>query len=141
MVDLGAPRGLRRYGPVMAAVGLLGALVGYPLWRLLIVSVDDGLGALVDTVITSGVRTATFNSVWTSATAATLAVVVGTGVALLTERYLGRGAAAIRVAMVGTFIVPPFVSALSWQATYAPFGLLDDLTGRQQDRRRLIVDA
>lgn len=134
MVDLGALRGVRRYGPVVAAVGLLGTLVGYPLWRLVVVSFDDGLGALVDTVATSGVRTATFNSVWTSAIAATLAVVVGTGVALLTERYLVRGAAAIRVAMLGTFIVPPFVSALSWQATYAPFGFLDDLTGLSVSR-------
>ncbi|NNC93327.1 MAG: iron ABC transporter permease [Acidimicrobiia bacterium] len=129
MVDLAAGRRIRRHGPMVAAAGVLAALVGYPLLRLLIVSFDDGLRALVDTVFTSGVRTATFNSVWTSATAATLALAVGTGVALLTERYMVRGAAALRVAMVGTFIVPPFVSALSWQATYAPFGLLDDLTG------------
>jgi iron(III) transport system permease protein len=129
MADQALLRGVRRFGPSAAAVGLIGALGGYPLWRLFVVSLDDGVGRLVDTVATSGVRTAAFNSVWTSAGAATLAVVVGTGVALLTERYMVRGAAAVRVAMVGTLILPPFVSALSWQATYAPFGLLDDLTG------------
>jgi iron(III) transport system permease protein len=128
MADLALHRNTRRYGPAAAAVGLVGALVGYPLWRLLMVSLEDGPGGLVEAVVTSGVRTATFNSVWTSAVAATLAATVGTGVALLTERYLVRGAATVRVAMVATLIVPPFVSALSWQATYAPFGLLDDLT-------------
>ncbi len=110
-----------------AALGVLGALAGYPLWRLLLAALEDGVvsGALG----TGAVRTAAFNSLWTSAAAATVAVLVGTGVALLTERYLVPGAAALRVAMVGTLIVPPFVSAVSWQATYAPFGLLDDLTG------------
>ena len=129
MVVPALPTAIRRYGPVAAAVGLLGALVGYPLWRLLVVSFEDGPAAFIDTVFTSGVRAAAFNSVWTSVVAATMAVGVGAGVALLTERYRVRGAAALRVAMVGTLIVPPFVSALSWQATYAPFGLLDDLTG------------
>ena len=112
-----------------AAVLLLVLLVGYPLGRLLVTSVEDGMGALVDSLATAAVRTATFNSLWTSVAAATMALLVGTGVALLTERYRVRAAGAIRVAMVGTLLVPPFVSAMSWQATYAPFGLVDDLAG------------
>ena len=112
-----------------AGVLMLVLLVGYPLGRLLVTSVEDGAGALIDSLATATVRTAAFNSLWTSAAAATIALLVGTRVALLTERYRVRAAGAIRVAMVGTLLVPPFVSAMSWQATYAPFGLLDDLTG------------
>jgi iron(III) transport system permease protein len=124
-----SPGTIRRRGPQAGALGLLAVLVGYPLWRLIVASVENGFGELVDIVATGAVRTAALNSVWTSAAAATGAILVGTGVALLTERYLVRGSGALRVAMVGTLIVPPFVSAMSWQATYAPFGLLDDLVG------------
>jgi iron(III) transport system permease protein len=105
----------------------LGVLVGYPLGRLVVEALRGG--GLGDALGTRGVRTAGFNSLWSSAAAATLAAALGTAVALLTERYRVRGASALRVAMVGTLIVPPFVSAVSWQATYSPFGLLDDLTG------------
>ncbi|NNL96892.1 MAG: iron ABC transporter permease [Acidimicrobiia bacterium] len=116
-----------RFGAPLAAAAVLGVLAGYPLWRLVAEALSGG--GMGDALSATGVRTAAFNSLWTSAAAATLAAAAGTAVALLTERYRIRGAAALRVAMVGTLIVPPFVSAVSWQATYAPFGLLDDLTG------------
>ncbi|MBT8246410.1 MAG: hypothetical protein KJN73_01230, partial [Acidimicrobiia bacterium] len=116
-----------RFGAPLAAAAVLGVLAGYPLWRLAAEALSGG--GMGDALSATGVRTAAFNSLWTSAAAATLAAAAGTAVALLTERYRIRGATALRVAMVGTLIVPPFVSAVSWQATYAPFGLLDDLTG------------
>ena len=118
--------GLRARGPQAAAGVLLVGLAVYPVGRLLLEAFGDGLSEALwrDTV-----GTAAFNSLWSSAAAASLALLVGTGLALLTERFLVRGASLMRAAVITTLVVPPFVSALSWQAAYAPFGLLDDWTG------------
>ncbi len=108
---------------------LLAGLLGYPIGRLLIEAFADGPAELADTVFRDVVGTAAFSSVWTSAVAASLALGLGTALALLTERSDVRGGRLMRAGVVATLVVPPFVSAISWQATYAPFGLLDDLTG------------
>jgi iron(III) transport system permease protein len=105
---------------------LLVGLAAYPVGRLLSEAVGEGL---VDALWRDAVGAAAFNSVWSSAASASLALAVGSGLALLTERFLVRGASVMRAAVIATLVVPPFVSALSWQAAYAPFGLLDDWTG------------
>jgi iron(III) transport system permease protein len=110
----------------LAVGALLAALVGYPIARL---TLEAGPGGAVQTLTQGPVATAAANSLWTSTLAATVALGVGLGASLLTERWLTKGAGALRLAMVGVLLVPPFVSALSWQAFYAPFGLLDDVTG------------
>jgi iron(III) transport system permease protein len=105
--------------PVLVA---LAALIVYPMVRL-------GFEADGGSVFEADVGRAAFNSVWTSAAAASLAAGAGAAFALLTERTAMQGTRFLRAALVGTLIVPPFVSALSWQATYGPFGLLDDAAG------------
>ncbi|MGI9648375.1 MAG: ABC transporter permease [Acidimicrobiia bacterium] len=113
-------------GPEVLAAVVLAGLVVYPLGRLLLEAIGDGM---FQAVWREAVATAAFNSLWSSALAASIALAVGIGLALLTERFLVRGASLMRAAVVATLVVPPFVSALSWQAAYAPFGLLDDWTG------------
>lgn len=105
----------------LGAVLLIG-LLGYPIIRL---ALEAEAGALFE----AAVGRALANSLWSSVAAATLATLIGIGGALLTERSEIRWPAGLRAGMVATLIVPPFVSALSWQAMYAPFGLLDDVAG------------
>lgn len=110
-----------------AALAMIGVLLVFPLGRLIAEALVDG--GPFDVLIRRGVRAAAFNSVWSSATAATLALVIGSALAYLTERMRPAAGSALRAAVVATLIVPPFVSALSWQAMFGPFGVLDDLTG------------
>ncbi|MBT8215643.1 MAG: ABC transporter permease subunit [Acidimicrobiia bacterium] len=110
-----------------AAIALVGVLLVFPLGRLVFEALFDA--GPFDVLARPGVRTAVFNSIWSSVAAATLALLAGAALAYVTDRLRPVAGSALRAAVVATLIIPPFVSALSWQATFAPFGLLDDLTG------------
>jgi len=113
-------------GPEALGVLIVVALAAYPVGRLVVEAVGDGVA---DGLWRGGVGTAALNSLWTSASAASLALLAGAALALLTERFRVPGVSLMRAAIIATLVVPPFVSALSWHATYAPFGLFDDATG------------
>lgn len=121
-----ADRVIHRVGRqrLVAAAGalVLVGLVGYPLTRL-------AFEATGSTLSSSAVGEAAFNSLWSSVAAASIATLIGFGAAVLTERSEMRWPGGLRAALIATLVVPPFVSALSWRAMYAPFGLLDDLVG------------
>lgn len=105
-------------GWVAAAV-----LIVYPLGRLALEVPASGtaVGAIRGAALAG--------SLGTSATAAALATLIGAGAALVTERGSGRGRGAARLAMVAPLLIPPFVSAISWQLGYGPGGVMDDLFG------------
>jgi iron(III) transport system permease protein len=102
------------------------ALVLYPLVRLVIEAGDaTGSASLRDGSLIGPMA----GSLLTSAAAAALATTGGAAAALATERRALPGRRALRVAFLSPLLVPPFVSAVGWQAAYAPTGLVDDLLG------------
>lgn len=118
-----------RHVPRPAAVlawAAVAALVAYPLVRLAIEAPAAGVGSILSDP-RSGEALA--GSLATSVAAAVLATVVGGAAALVTERVAVAGRSWLRGAMVVPLLVPPFVSAISWQLTYAPGGVLDDIAG------------
>ena len=101
------------------AVVTFGVLVVYPLGRL----VSEILGT---SPMLEDLGRPLWASLWTSAAAAAAATVGGTAGALLTERLTVSGSSALRIGFVGTLVIPPFVSAVGWQAAYGPSGLFAD---------------
>jgi len=124
--DPAARRG--RAAGLAVVVAALAAVVVFPLFDLLR-SAGEAIGDGGVAALRSGGGEAVANSLWTSATATTVAVVVGVGGALLSERVGGRFTGALRVGMVLPLLVPPFVTALGWTRAYGPGGLLDDVAG------------
>ncbi len=110
-----------------AVVVALGGLVAVPIVELARVGVEEwqGGGGLDRAV--SGA--ALFNTMWTGAAVAVLAVAAGTGAAFVTERMAVPGRRWLRLGIVVPIVVPGFVSALSWARAYGPGGLTDDLVG------------
>lgn len=117
-----------RVGRWILAVGV-GALVGVPLVRLLIlVGVEGGpaLGVLAGQQRT---LSAALGTLLTAGAAVMLSLIGGTLAALVTERTSVPGRRWLRLGLVMPLLVPPFVSAIGWERAYGPSGLLDDLIG------------
>ncbi|MEO7117712.1 MAG: ABC transporter permease subunit, partial [Candidatus Limnocylindrales bacterium] len=86
--------------------------------------------AAVAANLTSAVASrAVFNSLWTGALVALLAVLAGTAAALVTERSDAPGRRLLRVGLLLPLVVPPFVNAFGWTRAYGPHGLLDQAAG------------
>lgn len=117
-----------RTGPV--AVGLLiTGLVAWPLARLAQVGTEQLSTIGPELLDSPAAATAFANTLWTGLAVAVLAILVGTGAALLTERAAGRGSGWLRVGIMLPLLVPGFVSALSFIRAYGDSGLVDDLLG------------
>ena len=113
--------------PVAALALAAGVLVVVPLLVLLRTALEEGLAPMLEAVASaSGAVAATL---WTSLGATALALVIGGVVAVLTERTDVPGRRGLRLAMLLAFVVPGYVAALGWLATYGPGGLLDDTIG------------
>jgi iron(III) transport system permease protein len=108
----------------LAAVGFL---VAVPMVVLLSTALEDGPAALAAAVASAS--SAVAGSAWTSLAASVLAVALGGGLAVLTERTSVPGRRGLRLAMLVAFIVPGYVAAVGWLSAYAPGGVLDDLLG------------
>lgn len=116
----------RSWAP-MIAVGLaLALLVGWPLVELIRVAAEEWPAGLTDSGFT--VRLVG-NTLLVGAVAAALTVTLGVGAAFITERTTIAGRRWARLGLVLPFLVPPFVSALSWLRAYGPSGLTDDTLG------------
>ncbi|MEO5884485.1 MAG: iron ABC transporter permease [Candidatus Limnocylindrales bacterium] len=122
MVD--ARRGLG----TLVIVGALAALVAYPLSRLAATLGALGPEAMLGAFDGVGAR-AVVTSIGLGITVAALAVCLGTIAALVGERASERGRWLVRAVMVGSLLVPPFVSALGWAAAFGPRGLTDRAIG------------
>jgi iron(III) transport system permease protein len=104
-------------------------LVGWPIARLIGVAADNGLAGVVATVTGALAATAIFNSLWSGAVVALLAVAAGTAAAFITERSSVPGRRLLRLGLLLPLLVPPFVTAYGWTRAYGSRGLLDQLVG------------
>ncbi|MEO6577616.1 MAG: ABC transporter permease subunit [Candidatus Limnocylindria bacterium] len=115
-------------GGWLIAAGALLLLVGLPSVTLVGNAIADGAGPLL-ALASDRALEAWRNSLIVAAAVTVLAVIGGTGAALLTERVHVRGRGALRIGMLLPLLVPDFVAGLSWQQAYAPRGLVDDAVG------------
>ena len=116
----------RRWAPAIGVASALVFLVGWPLVELLRVAGEEWRGGLGDA---GGTMRLFGNTVLVGGLAAVVTVALGTGAALVTERTPAAGRRWLRLGLVLPFLVPPFVSALSWLRAYGPSGLMDDALG------------
>lgn len=117
----------RRAGWALAGAALA-ALVVVPLVELVAAALAEGF-ATVRGTLSGRTAIAVRGTLVTSATVTVLAVIAGTAFALVTERLAVPGRRLLRLGLLLPFVVPPFVTALSWGQAYGPGGLLDDLLG------------
>lgn len=108
---------------------VLAVFVGWPIARLFGVALEGGPLTVIATLTGPLALNAIWNSLWTSAVVALLAVSVGTGMALVTERLAVPARRWLRVGVLLPVVVPPFVNAFGWARAYGPRGLLDHLVG------------
>lgn len=119
---------VRRSLGIAAVLGALAVLVVYPLARLVGTLSERGPEAIGHALEGVGGR-AIATSLGLGLTVAVLAVVLGTTAALVGERASSRGRWLVRAAMVGSLLVPPFISSLGWAAAFGPRGLTDRILG------------
>ncbi len=117
----------RALGILVASVVFV-VLVAYPLARLTATLGDLGPDAIARALAGAGAR-AVVTSIGLGVGVASLAVLLGTAIALAGERAAPRGRWLVRAAIVGQLFVPPLVSALGWAAAYGPRGLTDRWLG------------
>ncbi|MGZ8502387.1 MAG: ABC transporter permease, partial [Candidatus Limnocylindrales bacterium] len=122
---------LVRQGSRLAAAGIIAAVIGWPIARLFGVAVERGLGTVIDTLTGRQASGAIWNSLWTGALVAVLAVTTGTVGALLTERAALPGRRWLRAGLLLPLVVPPFVTAFGWARAFGPRGLTDQLAGAE----------
>ena len=103
--------------------------MGWPIARLFGVALEDGPATVVATLTGPLAVGAIWNSLWTGAVVALLAVCSGTAAALVTERLTVPARRWLRLGMLLPLLMPPFVSAFGWARAYGPRGLLDQLVG------------
>lgn len=118
----------RRGMGIAAVLAAFAALVAYPLARLAGTLGERGPDAIGRAIEGVGGR-AVVTSLGLALAVATLAVALGTAAALVGERASPRGRWLVRATMVGSLLVPPFVSALGWAAAFGPRGLMDKAFG------------
>lgn len=116
-----------------AGIGLVGVLVlvfiAWPLTRLVGVGTEELATTGPAVLEKAAAGAAVANTVWTGLAIAALAVLIGAGAALLTERLVGDRKGWLRVGILLPILVPGFVSALSFIRAYGEGGLTDDLFG------------
>lgn len=120
--ELPLPRGIEAVAYVAAA-----GLVVYPLMRLFWEAVDGGSEALGRALNGSGA--AIIHTLWVSAVAAAIALLVGGGFAIAIERSPLPGRGWLRLGLLLPILIPPFIGAFAWVQAYGRAGLLDRLAG------------
>lgn len=121
----------RRWSPIgiLLAVGALALLVVVPLWKLIEVGTQELAVVGPEVLSRASARGALANTLVVGVAVAALAVALGTGAALITERVQGGGRPWLRLAVILPLVIPGYVSALSFIRAYGPSGLTDDLAG------------
>ncbi len=120
-----------RWLAALPFLAILAALILAPVAALAGTALELGIEELAAALRSAGPAVA--GSAWTSAIATLLAIGLGTGLAVLTERTAVPGRRGLRLAMLVALIVPGYVASLGWLYAYGPAGLLDDLTGLAAD--------
>ncbi|HLY65309.1 MAG TPA: hypothetical protein VKU60_07240, partial [Chloroflexota bacterium] len=103
-------------------------LVAYPMAGLLLQAFDAGPGVWQRALL-GGNLAAIWNTLWSSAAATALAVVLGTLFAFATERASPPGRAWLRMGVCLPLLVPPFIGAFGWLQAYGRAGVLEQLSG------------
>ncbi len=116
--------GLRDWFCAVAYLAALG-LVVYPLARLLWEAVQAG--APVARRALDGSGAAILHTIWVSLAAAGLALLVGAGFAVASERARVPGRGGLRLGLLLPILVPPFIGAFAWVQAYGRGGLADRL--------------
>jgi iron(III) transport system permease protein len=125
VADGALTRGVSR----LAAAALVAAVIGWPVARLFGVAFERGVATVVETLTGPQAAPAIWNSLWTGAVVAVLAVTAGTVAALLTERSPLPGRRWLRAGLLLPLLVPPFVTAFGWARAFGPRGLTDQVLG------------
>lgn len=128
VADRAASRFPRSGGWLLVFVAAAAAIV-YPLFELARELVAAGSSSIADTFAAGGVWVPIFHTLWTSVVATAVTLTLATAVALATASFSPRKRILVVVGMTLPFLIPPFVSAMSWVAAYGPGGLLDDAFG------------
>ncbi len=113
----------------LLAAGLLVGLIGIPLARLVGVAVGGGVASVESTLTDPAIVGAIWNTAWTAAVVAVLAVAAGTAAAVATERAGLPARGWLRAGILLPLLCPPFVTAFGWTRAYGPRGLSDRLLG------------
>ncbi|MEO0937111.1 MAG: iron ABC transporter permease [Pseudomonadota bacterium] len=117
---------MRRYfergeGLTLAAVMCAAALLFlFPLGLLGQVAFRDGLGPLIEALNTRSVPRALWNSLESAALSALLALVAGTGVALILGLTDVRGKGVFAFLFLIPMMIPPHVTAIAWIQALGP---------------------
>lgn len=119
----------RRWAGPLAAATAFVLVVGFPLLELTSAGLAFGWAGVTDAFGRTGAARATFNTLWTAVVVTPVAVVAGTTAAMFTERSAVPGRRALRLVVLLSLFIPPFVAAQSWASAYGPGGLTDDLLG------------
>ncbi|NLP39644.1 MAG: iron ABC transporter permease, partial [Corynebacterium pollutisoli] len=85
----------------------------------LVVALAAG-GNQIPVLLDQGLRTAVWNSTYTTLLSATGATVVGTAIALLLDRTNARGTTVLRLFLVSPLLIPPFIGAIAWLQLFGP---------------------
>jgi iron(III) transport system permease protein len=118
--DLALPAGLQVVAYVAAA-----GLVAYPLLRLLGEAVAGGEAAATRAL--GGSASAIAHTLWASALATLIALLVGAGFAIAIERGALPGRGWLRLGLLLPILIPPFIGAFGWVQAYGRAGLLDKI--------------
>jgi iron(III) transport system permease protein len=120
--------GARRSGLLLVAA-VLAALVAAPLIGLVRVSAAAGAGGIGDALASPASLHALSGTLLVGFGTCVLALPVGVGLALVTERARIPGRAALRGGILLALLVPDYVGAFGWNVVYGPSGYLDDALG------------
>ena len=113
----------------VVAVVVLAGVVLVPLGRLGAEVVGGGWTPVRVALFGRGSGRALLHTLVVAAAATALALPLGTGLALLTERSMVPARPMLRLGVLLPLVVPAFVLGFSWGQAYGPSGLTDDLVG------------
>ncbi len=128
MVDRRTPHQWTLFGWAALAIVAV-AVVAFPLFDLGREIVRAGWDAVSAVLGSAASWTPMANTLWTSLAVTALTLTVATTAAVWTRSLSPAARRWVWAGMMLPFLVPPFVSALSWVAAYGPGGLMDDVTG------------
>ena len=88
-------------------------------------------GNQIPILLEQGLGTAAWNSLYTTLLSAFGAVVIGTVVALITDRLDTYGSKWLRLMLLSPLLVPPFIGAIAWMQLFGPAQGLNRLFGHE----------
>jgi len=107
----------------------LAGLVGFPLFKLVRVSVEQGWASIDRVLRATGLSAAASHSLILAFLVPLFAVPVGSAMAVILRAVDVPGRVALRVIVVLPLIIPQFVLGYSWTQAYGPAGFTDSLLG------------